>query len=233
MDEKKWHNTIVGDHPLVQLEGKSLSDARLGVLFGPNNRYGARYFKLILKGEKDRLSQSILLGLYNSGKYPGYNWIEIISLSRHTQLDGQDIFISDINLQKLLQYLSNLIPPGGHMMVEYESDEWEDTRLSLLCGIPPIATHLGFLLFKAGCGIAFKDWHFAEGGVEGPRKLLGFKALNEEHRRIRSVEMSKELTEFLKSEAESICLKQWEAAQERAIQLLFLLSTVKNRVGEA
>jgi hypothetical protein len=79
------------------------------------------------------------------------------------------------------------------MMVEYDSKGWEETKLSLACGIPPVATPLGSMLFRVVCGVAFKDWHFAEGGSEGPRKLQGYKALNEEHRRTRAGEMAAEL----------------------------------------
>jgi hypothetical protein len=110
------------------------------------------------------------------------------------------------------------------MMVEYDSEEWEETRLSIACGIPLVATPLGSMLFGAGCGAAFKDWHFAEGGSEGPRKLQGYKALNEEHRRTRAGEMAAELRSFLKSQAQSVCHQLWEEAQKRAVQMLLFLS---------
>jgi hypothetical protein len=117
-------------------------------------------------------------------------------------------------------------------MVEYESEEWAETRLSLACSIPPVATPLGSILFRVGCGVAFKDWHFAEGGSEGPRKLQGYKALNEEHRRIRAGEMAVELSSFLKSEKRSNCQKLWEEAEERAMQILLLLSTIGSREAQ-
>ena len=52
------------------------------------------------------------------------------------------------------------------MMVQYESEEWEETRLSIECGISPVATPLGSMLFRVGCGVAFEGWFFAEGGSE-------------------------------------------------------------------
>lgn len=73
--------------------------------------------------------------------------------------------------RQLLQYLADLIPPGGHMMVEYDSLEQQAAARSLALGSPPILTPLGYMLFLVGCGTSFKDWHFAEGGSEGPRKL--------------------------------------------------------------
>ena len=88
-----------------------------------------------------------------------------------------------------------------------------------------MATSLGSMLFRLGCGVAFKDWHFAEGGSEGPRKLQGHKALNEEHRYARAGEMATELRSFLDSEKKSICHQLWEAARKRALEILSVLST--------
>jgi hypothetical protein len=83
------------------------------------------------------------------------------------------------------------------MMVEYDSPEQQDTAHSLALGIPPVATPLGYMLFLAGCGAGFKDWHFAEGGIEGPRKLQGYKALDNQHAQIKAREIAQELTSFL------------------------------------
>ena len=73
--------------------------------------------------------------------------------------------------QQLFQYLADLIPPSGHMMVEYESPEQQATARSLASGIPPVATPLGYMLFSIGCGVGFRDWYITEGVSEGPRKL--------------------------------------------------------------
>jgi len=90
------------------------------------------------------------------------------------------------------------------------------------------------MLFFTGCGVAFKDWWFAEGGSEGPRKLQGYKALNEDHRRARAAEMAAELRSFLQRAAPiGGCHQVWESAQGRATQILSLLSTIETKYGES
>lgn len=126
-------------------------------------------------------------------------------------------------MESFLRYLSDLILPEGHLVVEYESEQWEKTRLSLGCGILPVATSLGSMFFRVGCGVAFKDWHFAEGGSGGPRKLPGHKALNEDHRRARAGEMAAELRSFLSIKEQPSCHQLWETDRERTMQILSLL----------
>lgn len=75
------------------------------------------------------------------------------------------------------------IPPGGHLMVEYETDKWHSTQVGLLAGIPALATPMGLLFHRLGCASSFKDWYFPEGGMEGARKLHGNRALGPEHAR--------------------------------------------------
>ena len=225
MEANKWSSARGSNHPLAQLEGKPLADATLEIMLGPKNRFGARYFQITLRDRSGEASQPLLLALHHSGLYPSYNWIEVMSVARKLSFREREISISERDLKSLFHYLSGLIPPGGHIMVEYESEGWEETRLSLECGIPPVATSLGSMLFRVGCGVAFKDWHFAEGGSEGPRKLQGHKALNEEHRYARAGEMATELRSFLDSEKKSICHQLWEAARKRALEILSVLST--------
>ena len=224
MDGNIWTTARGSSDPLAQLEGKPLADATLAIMLGPKNRFGARYFQITLRDRTGKASQPFLLGLHHSGPYPSYNWIEVITLGRNLSFPERETALSETDLESLFRYLSDLIPPGGHMMVEYESEGWEETRLSLGCGIPPIATPLGSMLFRVGCGVAFKNWYFAEGGSEGPRKLMGYKPLNEEHRRARADEMAAELRSVLHSEKQPICHQLWQAARERAVQILPLLS---------
>jgi hypothetical protein len=42
-----------------------------------------------------------------------------------------------------------------------------------------VTTPLGYRLFQAGVR-SYRDWYIPEGGREGPRKLQGFKPLNDE-----------------------------------------------------
>ena len=104
-------------------------------------------------------------------------------------------------------------------MVEYDSPEQQDTARSLALGIPPAATPLGYILFSIGCGAGFRDWYFAEGGSEGPRKLQGYKALNRQHAQLKIKETVRELTAFL-SRPPSVTSELERAARDRALAIL-------------
>ena len=106
------------------------------------------------------------------------------------------------------------------MMIEYDSPEQEATARSLAIGIPPAATPLGYLLFSIGCGAGFRNWHFAEGGSEGPRKLQGFKALNSGHATLKAKELAQELRSFLQRTPQHKHLELEHAARKRALDIL-------------
>ena len=55
---------------------------------------------------------------------------------------------------------------------------------------------LGFLLFRVGCR-SFRDWYISEGGREGPRKLQGFKPLNQALARERTEALRRQVEAFL------------------------------------
>ncbi len=219
-----WTTAKGSHHPLARLEGKPLGGATIEIELGPKNRVGAHYFRITSRDQFGNTSQPLLLALHHSGPYPSYNWVEVIKLVKNIIQPEREVILSDAEIERLFHYLSDLIPPGGHIMVEYESEEQAETRLAIGCGIPPVATPLGSMLFRVGCGVAFKDWHFAEGGSEGPRKLQGYKALSEEHRRVRAADMAAEIRSFLLIEMPPSCRQLWEAAQERAVKILNILS---------
>jgi len=73
---------------------------------------------------------------------------------------------------------------------------------------------------KIGCGAEFKDWRFAEGGSEGPRKLQGYKALNNQHAQLKSKETIKELVTFLDRLPPMAGSELERAAQNRAAAIL-------------
>lgn len=77
---------------------------------------------------------------------------------------------------RLLATLAALVPPGGHLMVEYESDHHRETFTAIARGVPPVLTPLGWLLWHAGLRAGFKAWYFAEGGCEGGMKLQADRA---------------------------------------------------------
>ncbi|MBI4296726.1 MAG: DUF1122 family protein [Chloroflexi bacterium] len=206
---------IAQTQPLGQLHGQSLDSYELFVLVGERNRFGASYFQIFLQKSCSEISGlPMLVGLRSIGKYPAYNWFEIMAFSREVTFGAQREALTDILIQQLFQHLADLLPPGGHLMVEYESPAWRETDRALAIGIPPVATPLGYLLFSVGCGVSFKDWYFPEGGTEGPRKLQGFKALHREHAQARGREMMVELEAFLGRPPSKLALE--EAARLRA-----------------
>ena len=167
-------------------------------LLGHKNNVGARYFQLFLADGQGRLSdEPIGMGLHNSGRFPGYNWIDLIRYQGAAVFGGKTLDLATEGLDRGLFWLfSELAPPGGHLMVEYESPSQRESERILGLGYPPIATPLGQLLFQAGCR-SFRDWYIAEGGREGPRKLQGFKPPDENDARAKTEALRRDLTELL------------------------------------
>jgi len=215
--ERGWSLPARGDHPLSGLQGAVLGPARLLVLLGPKNAVGAFYFQAFLRLADGRLSNdTVLLGLHNSGRYPAYNWIDVIRYEDSVSLEGGerlDLAARGLD-RRLFRLLGQLIPPGGHLMVEYESEGQRPTERMLTLGIPPVATPLGYLLYLSGCGASFRDWYISEGGREGPRKLQGFKPLDDEDAGRKAHSMAEELRQFL-ARAPRKEHRQWEGPARR------------------
>ncbi|MDZ4277565.1 MAG: DUF1122 family protein [Dehalococcoidia bacterium] len=166
-----------GDHPLAPLDGRDLAGAKVRVWLGPTSRFGARYFVLLLEAADGALSEEpVLSGLQHSGPLPSYNWIEVAETRERVALPGAgQIELGEDGIQLLFSLLYQTLPPGGHLMVEYDSEQRAETAVALARGVPPVATPLGELLLRIGFGAHFKDWQIAEGGSEGPRKLQAYK----------------------------------------------------------
>lgn len=198
---------VESEHPLARLHGRRLDGQRIRVMLGPTSRFGARYFQLFLEDDTGATSlQPAVVGLQHSGPYPAYNWIEVAELNLQLSFPGGrdrpggTLDLSrDPGQQRLFDLLAETIPPGGHLMVEYDSPQQAATARSLARGVPPVATPLGALLFASGCGASFKDWDIAEGGREGPRKLQGFKPLHEDDARAKAARMARDLLTYLDS----------------------------------
>jgi len=193
---KQW--SLPGDHPLARLHGAGLGEFRLLTLLGPKNNVGSRYFQLWLCDADGRLSdESLALGLHNSGPFPAFNWIEFTQYREVLRLgdDVVDLRTTELD-QPLFEQLAHFMPPGGHMMVEYDSPSHRATERVLTLGYPLACSPLGYLMFRVGCR-SYRDWYISEGGREGPRKLQGFMPLNEEVRREKEAKLRDELTTFL------------------------------------
>jgi hypothetical protein len=178
-------------HPLDRLPGKSVNDFRLYLGEIKQLRLsGWKGFKLYLRNPQNFLSAyPVIKGIYSSGGKDGVRpWMDLDYNDEVQFQDSQNrqvkysLSTSDSGF-KLFSLLGDLIPPGGHLMVSYEGEQkiHADTVKSLSLGIPPAVTPLGYLLFK-GSFQYIKDWYLAEGGFEGPRKLWGEKAPDENWR---------------------------------------------------
>lgn len=192
-------------HPLARLAGAEVGeDVRLEVHLGPRNHVGSTYFRVYLVTETfGAVVEPLIFGLQNSGPYPGYNWLEVIEWRDVLPLsDGRTVEVPAGIERQVFRRLGELVPAGGHLMVEYDSPGRVITAKALYLKVPPAATPLGALLAAAGCGDAFRDWYISEGGREGPRKLQGFRALDAGHARRRGLEQLVALDAFLASPAD-------------------------------
>ncbi len=117
-----------------------------------------------------------------------YPTIEIDGATIRTRIAG----IED----ELIAVMGEVIPPGGHLMIDYESGGQEQTFNELRLGISPAATSLGGRMLAAGFVGEFKDWYFSEGGYEGPRKLQANKPPDAAAARRAIANRIRELREF-------------------------------------
>ena len=140
------------------------------------SRFGALRFHLGTDagGQGSASERVFATGLRMIGPQPSQNWIE---------LDRLSLSVTAPDTQAFLRRLLAIVPPGGHVMVEYDSPEHAATARRLVRRWPPVATPLGRTLFAAGAVATFKDWYYAEGGSEGPRKLQAFRPLDAAHNR--------------------------------------------------
>lgn len=173
-------------HPLAALDGVRSPRGLLRVALGPETRYGARRFRLSADGAV------ILEALHHSGPLPSYCWIEVVA----TGALDDDAFVA------VLALLRPLVPPGGHIMVEYDSPDRASTARALAAGVPPAATPLGEQLVRAGFAPRFKDWSIPEGGLEGPRKLQCYVPPGEGTGREWRAEAATALRTFLRERAD-------------------------------
>jgi hypothetical protein len=140
-----------------------------------------------------------MTGIVSGGGRGVKPWIECrlypsLSIDAKETIDARGLGLE----ADLVGILATLVPPGGHLMVDYESPGQEETFSELLLRVPPAASHLGSLMFKAGFRGHFKDWYFSEGGHEGPRKLQANKSPDAKAARRALEDHRHDLTEFLK-----------------------------------
>ena len=199
-NDDRWRPaTEAPEHPLAALDGADLGGGvRLDVRLGPRSAVGSTYFRCHLATPGGRSESPAVFGLQNSGPYPGFNWVEVLDYFASLPLDRGGTFEVTPEVERaLFERLAGLVPAGGHFMAEYDSAARALTARALAARVPPVATPLGALLFEVGCGVAFRDWYISEGGREGPRKLQGFRALDDAHAHARALEAADALDAFL------------------------------------
>jgi hypothetical protein len=203
LSRRNW--SLPGDHPISALDGLQLDTDTVLAILGPRNAVGSRYFQLFLADAEGRLADGPLaLGLFGQGPYPAFNWVEMTQFRESLQAAGRtiDLWATGQMLQ-LFAAESALVPAGGHIMAEYDSPTHKATERILTLRYPPATTPIGYSLFEAGVR-SYRDWYISEGGREGPRKLQGFKPLNEE--------IAREKTAALRAEIEAVLARPEDAA---------------------
>ena len=204
---------------ISSIEGKKLN----GYVLHVDNIYPGRFveetnFELYLKAIDGEISENpVVRGKYFSGRGEFYKpWLEMYYDNHAKFKSSKRVDLSEKELdENLFKHLSNLLPPGSHIMVVYLNHE--ETRKGLERGVPAPATSIGYLLWKSGC-TWFKDWYFAEGFWEGDVKLQGNKPMNKENRIKDLLEIREELIEFLRREKRKE--KLFLDARKRAEDLL-------------
>ena len=187
-------------------------------------RTGWLYLAIMVVDADGRKSRTPLaMGIVSGGGRLVMPWFELRIDPAVAMADGSSLDARGVGLEAgFINLLGELVPAGGHLMIEYESPGQSETHAELLLRVPPAVTHLGFLMYQAGFRGEFKDWYISEGGHEGPRKLQANKSPTPAAaRRAREVHRA-ELSAFLKRQrpddlqAAAIIAK----AQSRARELL-------------
>ena len=141
-------------------------------------RIGWMYLAIAIRGDDGEPSLSpLMIGIVSGGGRGVMPWVEGRIYPSVEFADGSVLDARATGLEAAFTDLIGvLIPPGGHLMFEYESSGQEETHAELLLRVPPAATYLGAMMFRAGFRGHFKDWYISEGGHEGPRKLQANKS---------------------------------------------------------
>ncbi len=185
-----------------RLDGRKLGAYRLALAearrVGP--RAGWLRVSLGLVDARGITSKGPLMdGIVSGGGRGVMPWIECRLFPRLEDEANRTIDARALGLEaQMVDALGRLIPPGGHLMIEYESPGQEETFAELTLHVPPPASYLGSLMFRAGFRGGFKDWYFSEGGHEGPRKLQANKSPNERAARLALKNHRRELADFIR-----------------------------------
>lgn len=205
------------DHPLATLVRREVGQGvRLIAEQGPRNRVGAERFRLFLESrEFGRTALPVVTGVASLRGAPERAWIEVTSFrSRLPLQDEREVEVPEGIAFDVIGALGRAVPPGGSLIVEYESSGGAITAQALAAGVPPLATPLGGMLFAAGCGSTFRDWAASAGGRAGRRRLQGFRATDDARAHDHGLALLSELEGFMARSKEL----DWQVqAQTRSI----------------
>jgi hypothetical protein len=224
-------NRIAETKPRAQVLAERLDGRRIGAfilklthLRPVKRRSGWLYLTLRLADQGGAISHGPLMsGIVSGGGRGVAPWLECRIYPQVDFASGKTVDARAEGLEaEIVEALGKIIPPGGHIMVDYEHPGQQGTFAELILRVPPAASHLGALMFRAGFRGHFKDWYFSEGGHEGPRKLQANKPPDAAAARQALAAHRKELGAFIKRPPpeESSQAATIREAQERARALL-------------
>jgi hypothetical protein len=184
-----------------QIDGRSVGTytLRLGRLNSVKARAGWFHLEVGVNDSKGALYGPLMVGVVSGGGRGVEPWFECrlhprIYADRNKPLDARNEGLETA----IINLLGEIVPPGGHLMVDYENPGQEETFAELNLRVPAAASYLGALMFQAGFRGQFKDWYFSEGGHEGPRKLQANKSPDAAAARRALKTHREELADFLK-----------------------------------
>lgn len=156
------------------------------------------------------ISIDIMDVFFFSGIKPWYHpWIELVYPYEFISEEGELSlsYYDSIVERRLIRLFCDSLSSAGKIFVSYESDD--ETRKGLMISIPPVITRIGFLLYSCGC-TWYKDWYFAEGGLEGTQKLQGEKPFNESHKNRQLDVLQRQVSEFIMRKTKSDFVSYYE-----------------------
>lgn len=165
----------------------------------PAGKSGWLFFRLLLTSSDAAFQAPVLEGIFSTGGRGVAPWFEITRYYPRLQFahGGRPVGLAAEALdRKLFGYLSDLVPPGGHLMLACESPEHETTYRLLMLRVPPLLTPLGHLLFDCDFR-SVRFFYLAEGGCEGQQKLWAEKALNPDTARRWTETSTRDILRFL------------------------------------
>lgn len=203
----RWQ-PVPDSHPLAAIDGTGVGQGvRLAVKVAvasaaPANSGAASRFRAYFDSDEFGGTQMpFMQGLHHSGIGDAPGWLRVTQTSPLIQVEQGEVEVPEGIELLVIQALASVVPPGGQLLMEYDSSHRRSTSRALAQGVPPVATPLGGMMFSSGCGVAFTD-RYRTGDVGDPRSLQGFRALDAEHEMRRGPQMLAELERFMATSAE-------------------------------